>query len=464
MRGASARAGAAAALGLALLAGCGTTPPQTPEAGDPPDAGAYAPVWTLAGQTLIGLAPGPGEQAPAVGRHGEASIRHGRLTDASRAEDIARYLARRPTTTLPQLPSGESQHSATTFERRQTVVVDPQASASLAKMTVEAVRLLNAALPRHARLALAQGATPGEAGLETPDTIPVRATPLGGLILGYGHTTIEDGRKTAAHVDIATEALQWVEEARDAATRAERWQSMREVVVHELIHAIALEGHVDGQRFPESLMHAVRGVGPERATLGRIDQDVLLASHTVTRPVGSREEVWTDLGGWRHDSLHLSAEIEAARVRFGVIEQQGQIRAWAAGPTPEMHAPQRPELAGGAQWSGRLLGLTPQAEAVAGSAKLDIAMTTLDGTLSLADLEHWQASQPPGALGSGTRWGRGRLDYDIVLDGNRFRQTGGDAGVVTGALLGPAHEGAAGTLERDDLSAAFGAARRTAPQ
>ena len=38
-------------------------------------------------------------------------------------------------------------------------------------------------------------------------------------------------------------------------------------------------------------------------------------------------------------------------------------------------------------------------------------------------------------------------------------QTGGDAGTVTGAFFGPAHEGMGGVLERDDLSAGFGGKR-----
>ena len=45
------------------------------------------------------------------------------------------------------------------------------------------------------------------------------------------------------------------------------------------------------------------------------------------------------------------------------------------------------------------------------------------------------------------------------LTDNAFRETGGDDGLLTGIFTGANHEGAAGTLERDDLTAAFGAAR-----
>ena len=56
-------------------------------------------------------------------------------------------------------------------------------------------------------------------------------------------------------------------------------------------------------------------------------------------------------------------------------------------------------------------------------------------------------------------WGDGDLAYRISVRGNTFRETGGDAGRVTGIFTGRSHEGAAGTLERSDLTAAFGATR-----
>ena len=46
-----------------------------------------------------------------------------------------------------------------------------------------------------------------------------------------------------------------------------------------------------------------------------------------------------------------------------------------------------------------------------------------------------------------------------VVRGNTFRETGGDAGWLTGSFTGLLHEGVAGTLERTDLTAAFGGAR-----
>ncbi len=58
-----------------------------------------------------------------------------------------------------------------------------------------------------------------------------------------------------------------------------------------------------------------------------------------------------------------------------------------------------------------------------------------------------------------SQWLDGDLGYTIAVRGNTFRETGGDAGRLTGIFTGGFHEGAAGTLERSDLTAAFGASR-----
>ena len=62
---------------------------------------------------------------------------------------------------------------------------------------------------------------------------------------------------------------------------------------------------------------------------------------------------------------------------------------------------------------------------------------------------------------------RGRSYAEIKLDPGdtealtpiSFAETGGDDGSLTGIFVGRSHEGATGTLERDDLTAAFGAER-----
>ena len=86
-------------------------------------------------------------------------------------------------------------------------------------------------------------------------------------------------------------------------------------------------------------------------------------------------------------------------------------------------------------------------------------LATLDGNAGFQDLETWGVREVPGVPGTGRRWMDGDLTYTIDVTGNRFRRTGGDAGILDGRFVGTAHEGAVGTLERDDLTASFGATR-----
>ena len=169
----------------------------------------------------------------------------------------------------------------------------------------------------------------------------------------------------------------------------------------------------------------------------------------------------TELGGWADTSLHVrgAIDVEGGEVAFGAALRNGLTRPWASGPAPHAALADNAELSGSVAWSGRLLGLTPQAEAVAGAAALSVDLATLAGTADFTGLEQWAADAAPGALGTGTMWHDGDLRYAIEVRGNTFVQTGGDAGTVTGAFFGPAHEGMGGVLERDDLSAGFGGKR-----
>ena len=63
------------------------------------------------------------------------------------------------------------------------------------------------------------------------------------------------------------------------------------------------------------------------------------------------------------------------------------------------------------------------------------------------------------AVDDGAVWGDGDLGYLITVNGNTFTRTGGDEGYLTGAFFGRRHEGMGGTLEREDLTAAFGGGR-----
>ena len=80
--------------------------------------------------------------------------------------------------------------------------------------------------------------------------------------------------------------------------------------------------------------------------------------------------------------------------------------------------------------------------------------------MDLADLDgRLDFTQMRNVTDTSIIWGDGDLAYMIEVRGNTFVQTGGDAGIVTGAFFGTGHEGMGGSLERSDLTAAFGGKR-----
>ena len=173
------------------------------------------------------------------------------------------------------------------------------------------------------------------------------------------------------------------------------------------------------------------------------------------------ERIAEALGPWSDASMHLRGELEIGyrEIAFGAALRNGLAQPWAFGPTPDSDLGDNAGLSGSVLWTGRLLGLTPHAETVAGAAEMTVDLPTLSGSLNLTGLEHWPADTAPGAAGSGATWRDGRLSYGIAVRGNTFIQTGGDAGLVTGAFFGPSHEGMGGVLVREDLSAGFGGKR-----
>ena len=232
------------------------------------------------------------------------------------------------------------------------------------------------------------------------------------------------------------------------------------VIAHELIHLLG-RGHVDAARFPETIMV---GGGSEELTehiLHPLDREALLAVYGRLEPGTVPGDFATELGDWADTSLHVrgALDIEAGEIAFGAALRNGLSQPWATGPSPDTALADNAALSGSVSWSGRLLGLTPQAEAVAGAAALSVDLATMLGTADFTALEQWAADAAPGALGTGTMWNDGDLRYAIEVRGNTFVQTGGDAGTVTGAFFGLGHEGMGGVLERNDLSAGFGGKR-----
>ena len=322
------------------------------------------------------------------------------------------------------------------------------ATAADANLLKRAVQLVNTALPLEWRLRMPRG-IPIPAPLpETQEGIYVEFMPQSEYdseeptSLGYAETAwLPDGSIPYATIKI---------------NKAYRGGGERQAIVvlaHELIHALGI-GHVPLEF--RTVMAPDIDMSAEDMPLSilyPIDRQALRALYGR---MNNGDSV-TAFGAWGDTTTHLVGSSDQAA--FGVAWRNGYGEPWAHGYLPDSDLADNAALTGTATWEGLLLGFTPDAKPVAGDAELGVNLDDLTGEAGFTSLESWVAGEAPGDVGTGTIWGDGDLGYSIAVNGNTFRQTGGDDGILTGAFFGESHEGIGGTLERDDLTAAFGGNR-----
>ena len=92
------------------------------------------------------------------------------------------------------------------------------------------------------------------------------------------------------------------------------------------------------------------------------------------------------------------------------------------------------------------MGSTPYRDTVYGDTAITVTLGTVQGRPDFTGLH----------AAGGVMWDDGDSGYTIVVGSNYLRSTGGDAGTVNGQFYGNNHESVSGSLERADLTAAFG--------
>ena len=399
--------------------------------------------------------------------HDGIALSHGSVADGVGAENVTSLLSQDATLFIWR--DYPDQYFIDRFHAPPTVHVAENTSTAMVDLTVRALQLINAALPPDWQLRL--------------DPTPAPATHIGRQTLPHDEIWIEflpneqwpqalrDRRENASGIaGIATSAPNSRNPDRPPAprilstgilidpTRDSIVSPTIDTLVHEILHGL-------GRHHPLSsdFSHlSVMGVSPPHPhTLYPLDREALLAVYDRLEPGTTVASLAEDLGPWHDTSTHLLGNFSAGDedVAFGVALRNGLGQPWVTGPAPLTNLENNSRLSGSASWSGRLVGLTPTAEPVAGAADLTVGLATLDGSAEFSELETWSAGAAPGAIGSGATWTDGNLAYSIEVRGNTFTDTGGDDGILTGAFFGDQHEGMGGTLQRDDLSAAFGGSR-----
>ena len=470
-----------AACAALLLTGCGAgggdgtpvsaTPPQQPPPmttspvaipelpAQLPIHARNAPITPLTDQRVtVGAFVLPTVTVPQVVEHDAFAVHHGPSRDGVGANELIAYLSADAAQVRDRvLRWGDTPPVVRLVEGMHPDHVD---------QAVRAVQVINAALPHDWKLRFgaavaAQDYANPASGAITIEFSPVTTWPseLPNLHDALGNSVIHflsSGEITSAQI--------WVDPERDvtAGVIAEFGEEVDPklveltTLVHEIVHALGRQ-HADHRRFPSTIMHA--SALPEIGYyLYPLDREALLAVYGELEPGTPPAMLATELGPWADTAMHLYGRIEG--VSFGAAVQNGLVQPWAIAFPPSTNLADNPMLSGSASWSGRLLGFTPTAAAVAGAADLTVQLSTLTGDLDFTGLESWAAGQAPGAVGTGAMWGDGNLNYRIGVRGNTFVRTGGDLGTVTGVFGGPEHQDMAGTLERTDLSAGFGGVRQ----
>ena len=238
----------------------------------------------------------------------------------------------------------------------------------------------------------------------------------------------------------------------------------RGVIVHELLHALGLWGHVDSIEFPDSALGTAGSHIPHLGFgLPRIDREVLQIIY-----MGQLTDLYNDWGEWSDTAHHVMARAGDGELEFGVSLFNGLPQPWAEGVTPRTAPADNPRLHGAVTWEGALVGFSGPSP-LGGAAELEVNLDRLEGAhaLRLSGIHYLNRFEVAGADAAFTT---PNMAYEVWLDpqegnGNWFanwdpvNNAWQGEGFVNGSFLGAAHEHMGGTIKRVDMVGAFGGSR-----
>lgn len=383
-----------------------------------------------------------------AGAHGEVAISSGRVRDGETAERVLDVIEKHAVVRLSYDPGNKYLRL---FEGTPVVRIRETTPDRYIDDVIRVVQLMNTALPYDKRIIVSPERAPRPVRESGPYYIPdthifVGIEPQG----SWPPDETPSVRVTGVQVGTSSSgAYIWLN-----TDFLNNTNQMRKVLAHEFGHAIGLRNHISRADY-YSIMNIEYQIAYPAHILHQIDTDALHALYTRFLELdGTSLYDPNKLGPWTDASFHLRGDMDD--VSFGASSRNGLIQPWAHGSSPSTNL----SGMGSVSWTGRLLGFTSRSQSLAGAADLTINLATLTGQIDFTGLEHWGVNAAPGPVGSGTRWNDGDLRYGVVVRGNTFTQTGGDAGEVTGMFFGSGHEGMGGVVEKSDMSAGFGGKRR----
>ena len=222
------------------------------------------------------------------------------------------------------------------------------------------------------------------------------------------------------------------------------------IIIHEMIHALGLHGHVPESVHPDTLLPDAGALPDETGLqdIPRIDGEALMTIYSrYTRGEGRDDINPTSLGPWASSIPAISANIrtEGGSVSFGAEYRSQWIRVWDEGPMPSTPLSQSGIL-GTATWNGDIVGFTDDGVSTRGDAEITVEMQTMNGGAEFSNIMSEEAS-----------WGSD-LSYSLSINGNHFSATNTDD-ALTGQFRGSNHEAVTGVLDTNNLTGAFGGNR-----
>ena len=338
------------------------------------------------------------------------------------------------------------------FAEPPTLRITEGASDKERGIALYAVDLINRALPYEQHIQI---------GEDAPDDTTVEILPDGQILVAFldAPPGIGERPNAEAAADLRIEYAYDEDQQRmekQSLLAARPWlnrtffdahgddEAMLSVLVHELLHSLGLAGHASNE-FLSSNMY--NGWVPVTGGLPDIDAVSLQTLYTRLEPRTEPEDLSVEsLGLW--DSQATAHMGRYGDLSFGVTYHNGLSRPWTSGIRPDSDLAENTVIQGTVSWEGGLVGFTSDQEPLSGETAISVNLGSLSGQAEFTELKS-----------EGAVWGDGSLDYDISVIGNFFRGIGGDDGSLSGTFYGQSHEGVAGSLERSDMTAAFGARR-----